>query len=76
MLCPHDGQLAHPSISRRSPSRDVDESRRANRSTRIAPPAWFSRFERGTRTGVLQIGQRAGFLQVQVMGDRVPHEPT
>ena len=67
IVCPHDGQLVHPWISRRRPSRDVEESRRAKRSTRIAAPAELSRFVSGTRTGVLQIGQRAGFRQVHAI---------
>ena len=71
-MCPQAGQLAQPWIRLRSPSREEEESRRANRSTRIAAPAAFSRFVSGTRTGVLQTGQRAGFRQVQVMGVRVP----
>jgi len=64
---PHDGQFDHPWIRRRSPSRDDDESRRANFSTRIAAPAEFSRFVSGTRTTVLQIGQWAGFRQLHAM---------
>lgn len=69
MVWPHDGQLPTPSMSPRSLSREDDESRRANRSTRIEPPAALSRFVSGTRTGVLQMGQRAGLRQVHVMGE-------
>ena len=68
MVWPHEGQLAHPWISRRRPSREVEESRRANRSTRMAAPEAFSRLVSGTRTGVLQIGHRAGLRHVQAMG--------
>jgi hypothetical protein len=64
---PHAGHDANPSIRRRSPSRDADESLLANLSTRIAAPDALSRFDSGTRTGVLQIGQRAGLRQVHVM---------
>ena len=75
IVWPQDGQLAHPWMSRRSPSREVDESRRANRSTRMAAPEAFSRFVRGTRTGVLQIGHRAGLRHVhaiEILGTTSP----
>ena len=67
MVCPQDGQFAQPWMSWRRPSREVEESRRANRSTRMEPPAALSRFVSGTRTGVLQMGQRAGLRQVQTI---------
>src|ERR1700686_5175023 len=65
MVCPQAGQAHDPWISRRRPSRLAVESRRANRSTRIAAPEELSRLLSGTRTGVLQTGHRAGFRQVQ-----------
>lgn len=74
IVCPQAGQLAHPWIRLRRPSRDDEVSRRANFSTRIAAPAELSRFVRGTRTGVLQIGQRAGLRQVHPMSAGVPVE--
>jgi hypothetical protein len=70
MVWPQAGHVAYPWISRRNPSRDDEESRRANRSTSSAPPAEFSRLVSGTRTGWLQTGQRAGFRHVQVMEGR------
>jgi len=76
IVCPQDGQLAQPWIKLRSPSREEEVSRRANFSTRIAAPAALSRFVSGTRTDVLQIGQRAGLRQVHPMDAGVPVELT
>jgi hypothetical protein len=67
IVCPQLGQEQVPWMSRRSPSRFAEESRRANRSTSTAAPLDDSRLESGTRTGVLQMGQRANVRQVHPM---------
>jgi hypothetical protein len=73
---PHVGHVDHPSMSRLSPSRDDDESLRANLSTRIAAPEEPSRFDSGTLTAVLQIGHRAGLRQVHAIASRGRSHPT